>query len=71
MTIFFTILIIHGDADKLVPIQQASSFLDKAREVSKAPMKLIVREGKEHGWSGIEKDMVIFADWFDEQLRGK
>jgi acetyl esterase/lipase len=65
------ILIIHGDADKLVPIQQASSFLDKAREVSKAPMKLIVREGKEHGWPGIEADMVIFADWFDEHLRGK
>jgi len=29
-----------------------------------------VREGKDHGWAGMEKDFDIFADWFDEHLRG-
>ena len=62
-------LIIHGDADKLVPIYQAQMFERKARQAG-VPFELIVREGKDHGWPGMEKDMAIFADWFDEHLRG-
>lgn len=62
-------LIIHGDADKLVPIQQAEIFVKKAKE-SGATAKLIVREGKDHGWAEIPADLVIFADWFDQYLRG-
>ena len=62
-------LIIHGDADKLVPIYQAEIFGKKCKETG-APFKLVVREGKDHGWPGMESDMVIFADWFDEHLRG-
>ena len=62
-------LIIHGDADKLVPIYQAEMFVKRCDEVgSKA--KLIVREGKDHGWPELGKDMEILADWFDEYLRG-
>ena len=60
-------LIIHGDADKLVPIQQAESFV-KAAQASGATAKLLVREGKVHGWPGIDKDVAILADWFDEHL---
>lgn len=60
-------VIIHGDADKLVPLYQAQLFEKKAQEL-KVPFKLVVREGKEHGWPGIEKDLEIFADWFDHQL---
>ena len=63
-------LIIHGDADKLVPIYQAEIFARRAREVGAPPVKIIVREGKDHGWTGIEKDVEIFAEWFDEHLRG-
>jgi acetyl esterase/lipase len=63
-------LIIHGDADKLVPIYQAEIFAKKAKEVGAPPVKLIVREGKEHGWPDLKKDIEIFADWFDEHLRG-
>jgi acetyl esterase/lipase len=62
------ILIIHGDADKLVPIYQAEMFVKRCEEVG-SPAKLIRREGKLHGWAGIEKDMEIFADWFDQHLR--
>ena len=62
-------LIVHGDADRLVPIQQAESFVARARQLNGPTAKLIVRPGKEHGWKGIEADLEIFADWFDEHLR--
>jgi hypothetical protein len=26
--------------------------------------------GKEHGWPDMVKDEEIFADWFDEHVRG-
>ncbi|MFO1501380.1 MAG: alpha/beta hydrolase [Verrucomicrobiota bacterium] len=60
-------LIIHGDADKLVPIQQAQAFVKRAQEAG-AVAKLIVKEGGQHGWTGIEKDLATFANWFDEYL---
>lgn len=62
-------LVIHGDADKLVPIYQAEIFKKRCEEIN-APYKLIVREGKDHGWPGMDADMKIFADWYDEHLRG-
>jgi acetyl esterase/lipase len=63
------ILIIHGDADKLVPICQSQSFVKRCEAVG-SPATLIVREGKLHGWPDMGKDMERFADWFDEHLRG-
>jgi acetyl esterase/lipase len=62
------ILIIHGDADTLVPIYQARTFVKRCEEVG-STAKLIEREGKNHGWPEMGKDMEIFADWFDEHLR--
>jgi acetyl esterase/lipase len=62
-------LIFHGDADKLVPIQQAESFVARAKEVG-ANAKLIVRPGAAHGWAAMGADAGIMADWFDEHLRG-
>lgn len=64
------VLIIHGDADKLVPIYQAEQFIKRCQEAG-VPAKLVVREGKQHGWAGLDKDLSIFADWFDEHLLGK
>jgi len=61
-------LIIHGDADGLVPIYQARLFEKKAKEAG-VPFKLVVREGKDHGWPGIEKDLVQFADWYKAHLK--
>jgi acetyl esterase/lipase len=64
------ILIVHGDADKLVPIYQAQIFEQRVKEVG-SPIKIIVKPGADHGWAGMEKDISVFADWFDEQLLGK
>ena len=62
------ILILHGDADKLVPIYQAQKFLERCESVG-GKTKLVVREGKQHGWAEMGKDEEIIADWFDEHLR--
>jgi len=62
-------LIVHGDADKLVPIQQSELFVKRAGEVG-ANARLIVKPGKEHGWANIEADVPPLANWFDEHLRG-
>jgi acetyl esterase/lipase len=63
-------LIIHGDADRIVPIQQAESFVAKLKE-KKVPVELIVKRGADHGWPGMEKDIQTFADWFDKYLKAK
>jgi fermentation-respiration switch protein FrsA (DUF1100 family) len=60
-------LIIHGDADLLVPFQQAETIIAKFKEM-KVPARLIVKHGAGHGWAGREKDMELIADWFDEHL---
>ena len=61
-------LIIHGDADKLVPYQQAEIFVTKAKELG-VKAELVRREGKEHGWSNMEADIELLAKWFDENLK--
>ena len=60
--------IIHGDADKLVPIQQAESFLSKLKD-SGVKTKLEVKPGAAHGWGDLVKDIDKLADWFDETLK--
>ena len=62
-------LIIHGNADHLVPIQQSESFVKRAEEAG-ATVKLIVKEGGGHGWPNWQGDIVLCADWFDKYLRG-
>lgn len=62
-------LIIHGDADPLVPIQQSETFLEKAKAAG-ATTKLIVKPGAKHGWPDWPKDLESCADWFDTNLRG-
>jgi acetyl esterase/lipase len=60
-------LIIHGDADFLVPIQQAQLLCEKLKAVN-VPNELVVRPGKGHGWAELPKDISILADWFDKHL---
>lgn len=63
-------LIIHGDKDTLVPLQQAERMI-AAYEAKKVPCKLVVKEGGGHGWAGLDKDLATIADWFDEHLTTK
>jgi acetyl esterase/lipase len=61
------ILIIHGSTDTLVPRQQSERVMAKLDEL-KVPHKLVVREGKGHGWDGWWQDIVLMPDWFDQYL---
>lgn len=63
-------LIIHGDADKLVPIQQAQILVKKLQDVE-VEAKLITKPGASHGWPNQNKDLILFADWFDKHLKKK
>jgi acetyl esterase/lipase len=60
-------LIIQGDKDRLVPLQQAQDFVVRCKE-ARVPAKLIVKEGADHGWPGMDRDLVTFAEWFDQHL---
>lgn len=60
-------LIFHGDADTLVPIQQAEVMVAKLKEAG-VSAELIVREGKGHGWAEMGQDLAKLAEWFDTQL---
>ena len=65
-------LIIHGDQDEVVPMQQAETFVAKARSERAPNVELIVRPGKGHGWGDFWKsteDIDAFATWFDQHLQ--
>jgi acetyl esterase/lipase len=63
-------LIIHGDKDVLVPIQQAEIMVSKLKEVG-VPAELVVKPGAGHGWPDLPKDMPTIAGWFDKHLKKK
>src|SRR5262249_45031 len=60
-------LIIHGDGDTLVPLQQSRSMVERLKGAG-VEAKLVVKEGAGHGWPGMAKEMGAFADWFDQHL---
>ena len=62
------VLVHHGDADTLVPLEQSQWFQAKAREAGRT-VKLVVHPGGKHGWLTMALDVRKFADWFDEHLR--
>jgi len=67
-------LIIHGDADTVVPLQQSESFVQRAKAAGAANVQLIIRPGKGHGWGDFwrsREDVTAFADWFDRYLRDR
>ena len=66
-------LLIHGDADALVPIQQSQLYVSRATAAG-ATAQLVTRPGAEHGgktWTTITADRALFADWFDRHLLGQ
>jgi acetyl esterase/lipase len=62
------VLIYHGDADTLTPLEQSQWFQEKARETGQT-VKIVVHSGGKHGWLTMVFDIRKFADWFDEHLR--
>lgn len=61
------VILIHGDQDKAVPLQQSHRLIERLTQ-SKVPARLVVREGVGHAYSGWEGDTALIADWFDEYL---
>jgi dipeptidyl aminopeptidase/acylaminoacyl peptidase len=61
-------ILIHGDQDKNVPVEQSRSLIERLRGVN-VPARLVVREGVGHAYRGWEADTRLIADWFDEYLR--
>jgi acetyl esterase/lipase len=61
-------LIIHGDKDDLVPLQQSETFIAKLKEAG-VEAKLVVKNGAGHGWVTLLKDGDQFVEWFDRHLK--
>lgn len=63
------LLLIHGDRDPIVPLQQSEVLKAKYEEVG-LPIKLVVHPGGRHTyWPGILNDYPAVWDWFDTYLR--
>ena len=60
-------LIIHGDADKLVPIQQAHRIMPKFKAAG-VEARLLVMPGKDHGWKAEPAEVKTVGEWFDKYL---
>lgn len=61
-------VIAHGDADKLVPIQQAQLMIEKLKAAG-VDCKLITRHNGGHGWDDILTHVEMCADWVDAHLK--
>ncbi|MFI5457425.1 MAG: alpha/beta fold hydrolase [Isosphaerales bacterium] len=61
-------LIIHGDEDRLVPLQQSELIAEKLKKAG-VQTNLVVKKGAGHGWLGLDKDLPQLADWFDKYLK--
>lgn len=61
-------LIIHGDKDGLVPIQQAEVMVKKLKEAG-VEARLVVKPGGEHGWPDMGKEAPLIVNWFDDHLK--
>ena len=63
------LLLIHGDADKTVPLQQ-SELLKTKYEESGRTVKLIVQpDGGHEAWPNSREHHVTAREWFDKYLR--
>jgi dipeptidyl aminopeptidase/acylaminoacyl peptidase len=60
-------LLIHGDADPLVPLPQSEKFVAAVNEKG-GSAELIVKPGGGHPWLTIHEEVAIMADWFDKNL---
>ena len=61
-------LIIHGDADPLVPLQQSQMMVEALKKAG-VDAKLVTKPKAGHGWLTIAQDFPQFVDWFDAHLK--
>ena len=61
------VLIYHGDADTLVPLDQSERFTAEAKKMGRT-VELVVHHGGQHGWLTMFWDLRRFAKWFDQYL---
>ena len=62
------VIIIHGDKDPIVPLQQSESLVTRLREKA-VPVDFTVRPGGGHGWRDMETEEQKFLQWFDKWLK--
>ncbi len=60
-------LLLHGDADGLVPIQQSKLIAAEFKQAG-VPHKLYLKKSGNHGWAATAAETDMIADWFDEHL---
>jgi acetyl esterase/lipase len=60
-------ILIHGDADQAVPLQQSQRLIDRLKAAN-VEGRLVVREGRRHAWPGWEADSELIAQGFDSHL---
>jgi len=63
-------LLVHGDRDLLVPLQQSRLMVDKLTKAG-VRAELVVKKGKGHGWRGMSADFATMADWLNARLAPK
>lgn len=61
-------LIVYGDKDSFIPIQQSISFVQKLRELN-VTSKMIVEKGGEHDEATVRNNMTEAIAWFDKYLK--
>lgn len=62
------VLIIHGDADRTVPLQQSETIVQKLNEAG-VPNKFIIKKGGGHSWKNQDVEEKIMVDWFNKYLK--
>ncbi len=62
------VLIYHGDADTLTPLEQTEWFQAAAQKVGRE-VQVKVHPGGGHGWLTMPLDIRQFGLWFDQKLR--
>jgi len=60
-------LLIHGDADPLVPLQQSKKMVEVLKAAG-GSAELIVKSGGGHPWLTLPEEVEVMAKWFDQQL---
>jgi acetyl esterase/lipase len=60
-------LILHGENDPTVPLQQSRLMIDRLKAAG-VPAELVVKPGAGHGWEGEHRDMDAIVRWFDRHL---